>query len=177
MRTIIQHIGPLYGELNTGSVFGQPNGSIAVSQNLVPTPEPIPENPQVFTISSSWYGKEYPNFYAQGSDSSWSWKSLNLTTSSSSSALFNVESVTSDITDIIKLEIATDTSFENVVFSINAGSVTTGLYNPVYAGVTKPTRFDVSGNTYYIRLAVYSSSGVFLNKYSNTLTRTSGYRS
>ena len=29
MRTIIQTIGPLYGESVNGSVFGQPNGSVA----------------------------------------------------------------------------------------------------------------------------------------------------
>lgn len=30
MKTIIQTIGPLYGEVVNGTVFGQPNGSIAV---------------------------------------------------------------------------------------------------------------------------------------------------
>ena len=30
MRTIIQTIGPLYGEIVNGSVFGQPNGSEAI---------------------------------------------------------------------------------------------------------------------------------------------------
>lgn len=30
MKTVIQKIGPLYGEAVNGSVFGQPNGSVAV---------------------------------------------------------------------------------------------------------------------------------------------------
>lgn len=30
MKTVIQKIGPLYGEAINGSVFGQPNGSVAV---------------------------------------------------------------------------------------------------------------------------------------------------
>jgi hypothetical protein len=37
VKTIIQTIGPLYGEVVNGTVFGQPNGSIAVPSNPVPT--------------------------------------------------------------------------------------------------------------------------------------------
>lgn len=38
MRTIIQTIGPLYGEIVNGSVFGQPNGSEArPAPNATPT--------------------------------------------------------------------------------------------------------------------------------------------
>lgn len=37
MKTIIQTIGPLYGEIVNGTVFGQPNGSIAVPNNPIPT--------------------------------------------------------------------------------------------------------------------------------------------
>lgn len=37
MKTIIQTIGPLYGDDVNGTVFGQPNGSIATSPNNVYT--------------------------------------------------------------------------------------------------------------------------------------------
>jgi hypothetical protein len=37
VRTIIQTIGPLYGEIVNGTVFGQPNGDIARPSPNVPT--------------------------------------------------------------------------------------------------------------------------------------------
>lgn len=45
MRTIIQTIGPLYGEVVNGSVFGQPNGSVAVQPSG-------PSNPNTLTITN-----------------------------------------------------------------------------------------------------------------------------
>lgn len=35
MRTIIQKIGPLYGEVVNGTVFGQPNGSVYYQPNQI----------------------------------------------------------------------------------------------------------------------------------------------
>lgn len=45
MKTIIQTIGPLYGEVVNGSVFGQPNGSVAVQPSG-------PSNPNTLTITN-----------------------------------------------------------------------------------------------------------------------------
>lgn len=42
MKTIIQTIGPLYGDVVNGSVFGQPNGSIA---------RPVPNSTPSITIA------------------------------------------------------------------------------------------------------------------------------
>lgn len=47
MRTIIQTIGPLYGEVVNGSVFGQPNGSVARP----------PQNAAVTAVISGTNGK------------------------------------------------------------------------------------------------------------------------
>lgn len=50
MKTIIQTIGPLYGEPINGSVFGQPNGSVAV---------PLEAKFEVMSDNTQFYNRIY----------------------------------------------------------------------------------------------------------------------
>lgn len=53
MKTIIQTIGPLYGEVVNGSVFGQPNGSVARPQPNTAPSITLSGNSGKLTLSST----------------------------------------------------------------------------------------------------------------------------
>lgn len=54
MKTIIQTIGPLYGEVVNGTVFGQPNGDIARPiPNVAPSVTLSGDNGKLTLVSSS----------------------------------------------------------------------------------------------------------------------------
>lgn len=168
MRTIIQHIGPLYGELNTGSVFGQPNGSIAVSQNLVPTPEPPSSDESVIWTISEY---SFDHFTIESSYTTWSIVSAN-SISTTDSKLCRI-SLLSDITDTnttVKIQFSTDESFSSVDWEGTISYSTSDSYvAPKFkSSVTKPS--FTNKTVYYIRLLLYSSAGTYLSKKSNTLS-------
>lgn len=170
MRTIIQHIGPLYGELNIGSAFGQPNGSLAVGQNLVPTPTPTPAVPTTETEiwSTSYYVDSFYGFtyfktkgnYLVSSESNGVLTSTNL---------FNI-SLLSDVTDtntVVKLQVAKDSDFSSIVYTSNL-SISPSASSVVCPLDTTPT--FTSGTTYYFRILLYSSAGNYLYKKSSTIS-------
>jgi hypothetical protein len=169
MRTIIQHIGPLYGELNTGSVFGQPNGSVAVSQNLVPTPsEPTKEEVEIWTLSYYTMGKIYD--YGFRISNNWSFLSLyNASTASSNLCTVKLLSDITETNTVTKLQIATDEAFTDIVFSGNIATPSKYV-EASFTNVDKPTL--TGGKVYYIRLLLYASSGAYLYKKSRTLSMT-----
>jgi hypothetical protein len=56
VKTIIQTIGPLYGEVVNGSVFGQPNGSIARPSQNTPASVSISGNSATLTLTGTAVG-------------------------------------------------------------------------------------------------------------------------
>ncbi len=181
MRTIIQHIGPLYGELNTGSVFGQPNGSIAISQNLVPTPtpsEPTKEEIEIWDLSyykTRVYGSEvtYNLFNTTITDDTLTFTSARRNASGTLVAgeVFCLLSVLSPITETnttAKFEVATDESFSSIIFSEIISTPYGSVESQSFSGVEKPN-FS-TGTTYYFRIRLYSSSGTYLYKKSDVLS-------
>jgi hypothetical protein len=60
VRTIIQTIGPLYGEIVNGTVFGQPNGSEARPiPNVAPSVTLSGDSGKLALVSSSAYFSKY----------------------------------------------------------------------------------------------------------------------
>lgn len=172
MRTIIQHIGPLYGELNTGSVFGQPNGSIAVGQNLVPTPEPISKDEVIiWNLSYITYNGTAKYFRMTGSTT----LKFSATADGSkyTSAIICSKELLQTITDtntVTRFEMATDESFSDIIFTGNMATDEGSNVKTSFTNVTAPTL--TSGTEYYIRILLYSSAGTYLYKKSNVLAMT-----
>ena len=170
MRTIIQHIGPLYGELNTGSVFGQPNGSIAVSQNLVPTPEPPTSDESVIWTITEYSGYSY--FTVVSSLFYWSFNSSDgLTNTDSRLCIVRLLSDITDTNTTVRLQIANDESFSSIEWEgIISYSTSDSYVAPSFNGSSYPVFTDKK--VYYLRLLLYSSGGTYLSKKSNTLSLT-----
>ena len=174
MRTIIQHIGPLYGELNTGTVFGQPNGSIAISQNLVPTPDPSSAESTLWSVSYYTKKMDYTKFKIEDSSTYWNFYSVDSTGLLDSSRLFMVD-LLSDVTETnttTKLQISTDENFSDIIFSENIQNSLPTSYVVAHfsSSVSKPSL--TKSTTYYIRILLYSSAGTYLYKKSETISMT-----
>ena len=183
MRTIIQHIGPLYGEANTGTVFGQPNGSIAIGQGKAPAPSPDP-TPITPTIEEIWTITRNSIFNAGNVNyltrvAKWSY--LMGSTKASVTAQNYDSYTTTALTkisltgtigssdSIMYVQIADSEDFSNILASIPqvAGTYTS------YPRLTTDMEV-VAGTTYYVRLALFDNAGNSLNKISNVLTFTGG---
>lgn len=174
MRTIIQHIGPLYGEANKGTVFGQPNGSIAIVNGIDKSVviNEIWKIAFVETVS----GKAVKfNGIATGSEGTYGPYSVIgkynfvTVTGSSSTKNFLSASLLQDIEDtgsVMRVEISTEEDFSTIFVSASAGS---GEYTTV-PSIALGSKRITTGTTYYIRLALYDSAGNYLEKYSNTIT-------
>ena len=136
-RTIIQPIGPLYGEAVNGTVFGRPNGSVFI--------------PAENTISISTKATHIRNYAA------WS-NSVCICDSSGTLVSMGIVAQSQDAASYIQIDIATDSDFDTIV----GGYVfTAGAFNQnvrLVDSTTKPT--IVSGDTYYIRAVLMASSGV-----------------
>ena len=176
MRTIIQHIGPLYGELNTGTVFGQPNGSIAVSQNLVPTPEPSSKdevtiwNLSYFKSVGTTYGTAK---YFKMTGSTTLKFSVTVDGSKYTSGYICEKELLQSITDtntVTRFEMATDESFSDIIFTGNLATDESTNLKTSFTNVTAPSL--TADTEYYIRILLYSSGGTYLYKKSNVLAMT-----
>ena len=177
MRTIIQHIGPLYGTVNTGTVFGQPNGSIAVGQGKAPAPSP---DPTPITPSNLWTISYYSSQYGLGErlmeyvDTAASPKyQLCSTLKSNNRYVLPICQLTlnedvSDTSAHMQVQVAKDSGFTSMVatFDTSAGNFTTLPITGTYFSSSYGIK---TGTTYYLRLALYDSTGASLNRYSNTL--------
>lgn len=178
MRTIIQHIGPLYGEVNTGTVFGQPNGSIAVGQGKAPapSPDPTPITPAnlwtiSYSIESGKIGELLMEYvYTPGANPYVICSTPKGNDTGQILKICKVE-LNSDVPDTsahMQVQIATDSEFTSMVTVFNgmAGKFAT---LPSTDFLSKPSFEIKTGTMYYVRLALYDSNGVNLNRYSNTL--------
>lgn len=166
MRTIIQHIGPLYGEANTGTVFGQPNGSIAVGQSYAPdpTPSPSPGVTDLWTISYNTASDVMVNEYRRGS--TWYFYSCNGSVEQKSPlCAIALNSTISDTSAHMQLQLSTSQTFDSLLITFNG---TAGDFSslPSTSHINART---TSGEVYYLRLALFDSAGNDLGQYSNIL--------
>ena len=140
-KTIIQTIGPLYGEVVNGTVFGRPNGSIyvppsnTVSISLVDDFKYIRNQSEtVLSVCNSTGGISYSvienriHLVAQSQDSQ----------------------------NYIAVELATDSEFTDV---IGTATLPAGQFN-TWARTLTTEETIVNETTYYIRGILYSSNGV-----------------
>lgn len=144
-KTIIQTIGPLYGESVNGTVFGRPNGSIyvpmqnTIALSLVATQRYIrkvkPGAYDVYALCSS--------VGAISSD-----PALH--------AAYVAES--QDLQNYVQLQLSDSSDFTTYAeISMNAGQ-----YNGTTLAVSQDTTLSdlVNGDTYYLRAVLMSGSGV-----------------
>lgn len=142
-KTIIQTIGPLYGEVVNGTVFGRPNGSIYVpSQNTISMS--IPAN-RVYIRDNT------TNVVICTSTGSIAWNP--------NSEKINTVAQSQDTANNIVIDIATDSDFTDIIAKYPAAAGSFNIFNTYfietddYAGIT-------AGTTYYIRARLVSGSGV-----------------
>lgn len=182
MRTIIQHIGPLLGEVNTGSVFGQPNGSIANGQGFSPAPTPTPSLAKIWNISyytKSGYGTfDSLYYFVQGSNIHYIFFTYNgnhtQASNGSTGPLVKIE-LLEDIQDTsahMMYQLATDAKFTNIIMQ-KAGATGKFTVFQVFFDSLSADQFSAlgltEGQTLYLRVLLEDSSGNSLNRSSNTL--------
>lgn len=138
-KTIIQTIGPLYGEVVNGTVFGRPNGSIFV--------------PAVNTIKlflSSEYIKNGAGAYSAY---------VYPCTSSGATVPNGVKVVaeSQDTAAYMALQLADNSDFTSAQESI----INAGIFNNTgFALIANGTLTIVNGTKYYARAVLYASAGV-----------------
>ena len=142
-KTIIQSIGPLYGEVVNGTVFGRPNGSVYVPDT----------NSITLTILESYrYLRKFGNNFRFTN------------TDGSQADTSKIVAVSQDIAAYMYLEIATDEAMENVVSSAGQAltrTFTAGQFNVIFNYIgTKSAITIEDGTTYYARASLMSSTGV-----------------
>lgn len=141
-KTIIQTIGPLYGEVVNGTVFGRPNGSVYVpAQNTVSLEIP---GSRLYVISTT-----DTNIAICASNGSINWQDKNK---------MHLVAQSQDLANYLYLEIATDSDFTDI---IGSQSLPAGDFNryEVYAARNATERVTAE-TTYYIRASLVSGSGV-----------------
>lgn len=183
-RTIIQHIGPLNGMADEGSIFGQPNGSVS-KQGYVPSEK---ANKTIWKINYHvGYNRNFNKLYTAISTAN-----LKRTLSSYviidsgyfSSDVFTIqliEDITSISTDPIyqKCEIYTDSDLKTLFYSFGFGEIenktveTTAVsvghfVNGVEVMPKNPPSFT-TGTLYYLRVKMVDKNGIDLGYYSNVL--------
>lgn len=177
MRTIIQHIGPLYGEPNTGSVFGQPNGSVAIGQGFAPapSPDPTPIDPSVPpTEKEIWKLNYFDSGRYIGLIGSKIFCSKYSTLSEGSYNLAQFELINSeaDLSNKAVVQLATDSEFKNLFIEKTYPSGTysaSGIELSTWSDnqISSPT-LNVN-DTLYLRVIMRDPNGAYLYKKSNTL--------
>lgn len=150
-RTIIQPIGPLYGEAVNGTVFGRPNGSVYV-----------PETNQISISTDSLYIR---NWTGHGT-SPYQIYLCNNSGSSLGSLYSHIIAKSQDIAAYIVVEVANTADFDDDVASVTYPA---GNFNIKNARVANADLFAViAETTYYIRAILYAASHVAV-AYSETV--------
>ena len=142
-KTIIQTIGPLYGEVVNGTVFGRPNGSIFVpSQNTI---KATLKDARKYIIK--YDAKRYMVCTSAGQ-----------VDSSNQSNMLNFVAESQDVANYVQVQVATDSDFTDL---IGGRSLTAGLFNSALYVLSQGTDVDdlVNGDTYYLRLILVAASG------------------
>lgn len=149
-KTIIQTIGPLYGEVVNGTVFGRPNGSI-----FVPSVNTITATiPDEYVAVTAYAGKYYL-----------------VVCNSAGVRVGSVSKVaqSQDLANYMAWEFADNADFtDSSVFSNTAG-----IFNTTDTSVARvDAEFTITnGSTYYLRGVLFASTGVPV-AYSDVFTLT-----
>ena len=143
-KTIIQTIGPLYGEPVNGTVFGRPNGSIYVPiANTIAITAPPMKYVRKFIVVQGQY---YALCNASG------------VVNWGNTAKAVAES--QDMQNYIQFELSATSDFETVFARI----MSAGQFNVAQTYVSGPYQDDipdiVQGATYYLRAVLMSANGV-----------------
>lgn len=143
-KTIIQSIGPLYGDVVNGTVFGRPNGSIYV--------------PSVNTISVSLSDSYHYMLRVASGTGYWVCTSTGVRPTTEVNYL-HVVAESQDVANYISIEIASDSDFTSLLEQNNRAA---GIFN--YAtgliGYDADSLPEIeNGKTYYVRAVLYSSNG------------------
>lgn len=149
-KTIIQTIGPLYGEVVNGTVFGRPNGSIFV--------------PSVNTITAT-----LPSEYVTVIPYAGRYFLSVVDSDGVRRGTMNLVAQSQDLANYMAWEFADNADFtDSTVF---AG--TAGIFNRTYTslGAVDADFTITGGSTYYLRGVLYSSTGVPV-AYSDVFTLT-----
>lgn len=144
-KTIIQTIGPLYGEVVNGTVFGRPNGSIYVPiANTIAMDIPAGKRYVRDANSSPYY-----YFALCGSTGVIDW-----------SAPLSAVAESQDLANYIEIQFSTSSDFA----TYTTRTASAGLFNIKQNYVTGPSSVAltpiVAGTTYYVRAVLMSSGGV-----------------
>ena len=127
-KTIIQSIGPLYGEPVNGTVFGRPNGSVFV---------PITNTVTLALADASRYLKN------QGAGI------FRTCTSSGSGRNYNIVAVAQDLASNVQVQVFTDAECTTLIGYIDR---TAGNFNYGTSDITNTTETTlVSETSYYLR--------------------------
>lgn len=146
-KTIIQTIGPLYGEVVNGTVFGRPNGSIYVpTQNTISLTVPANRmfvrnlsNPAIIAICTS---EGY--VYFQTDDPT---------------QKMNAVAQSQDNANYIQFELSQDSDFEQVIGGVIESAGQFNVLEYYVSFNTDPVFTIESGVTYYVRAQLVSGSG------------------
>lgn len=141
MKTIIQTIGPLYGEVVNGSVFGQPNGSIAVQPGG-------PTNPNTLTITNK------PGYI------------VGVPTSSGKYTITFCDAEGAVVTTPLTIAATSNVDFR-IYVSITIGTEGSGQAWRVNESPATMTKFDVvkntapaAGTTYTVKVQLWNADGI-----------------
>lgn len=145
-KTIIQTIGPLYGEVVNGTVFGRPNGSIYV--------------PIANTISVSEPGNKYIRKDTSADGKSYYYVLCNASGVIQWNNLIKAVAESQDIQNYIELQVSDSSDFT----TFYQRDITAGQFNIQQTYVAGPSAVElpdiVQGDTYYIRAVLMSAGGV-----------------
>jgi hypothetical protein len=139
-KTIIQTIGPLYGEVVNGTVFGRPNGSIYVpSSNTI-----VAELVETFRF-----------LFNSAADA------VTVCNSTGTAAYYEKDKIqlvaqSQDIQNYMAVEIAKDSDFTDMIAERN---LTAGQFNTNVSRIPSTESVE-NETTYYLRCVLYSSNGV-----------------
>lgn len=126
-RTIIQPIGPLYGEAVNGTVFGRPNGSI-----YVPSTNKIMIKNATEYITNVKVGEQYR---------------LRFSTALGAGVYFDVVAEAQDQSSYMRLVVATDSDLSTIV--TQSPDTAAGMFNLHINNIVGDYQVTV-GNTYYV---------------------------
>lgn len=141
MKTIIQTIGPLYGEVVNGSVFGQPNGSVAVQPSG-------PSNPNTLTITNK------PGYI------------IGVPTSSGKYTVTFCDSDGTVVSSPLTIAATSNVDFK-IYVSVTIGTEGSGQAWRLNESPVSMTKFDVvkntapaAGTTYTVKVQLWNADGV-----------------
>lgn len=146
MKTVIQKIGPLYGDVINGSVFGQPNGSEAI--------------PPVNILRPLNINSDYAYIKKNGTNGVISCKSDGTISSGGEYISFQVASQL-PLTDVLFItEIADSSDFSNILVTGTASLPTSLKGAIIIAPATGQTAFITAGTTYHVRFKMCMRDGL-----------------